>query len=52
MKVFGLFKEIVPSKKNKNAIVFRYKNKMDREIKKEVLKHHGTDLYYYDPYEE
>lgn len=50
MKVDGLFKEIAPSRKKKNAIVFRYKNKMDNEIKKEVLKYQGTDLYYYNPY--
>lgn len=52
MQIKGLFKEIMPSRKNKNAVVFRYKNKMDNEIKKEVLKHKGTDLYYYNPYEE
>ena len=45
MNIFGLFKEIVPSKKNKYGIVFSYKNKMNNDFQNEILKN-GTDLYY------
>lgn len=50
MKVFGLFHEIKESKNGK-GIVFRYKNQMDREIKRDILRQ-GTELYQYIPFKE
>lgn len=50
MQVFGLFHEIKLGKNGK-GIVFRYKNKMDKDIKKDILRQ-GTELYQYVPFKE
>lgn len=49
MKIWGLFKSIQLGKK-KNSIALEYKNRIDNNLKKDIL-NHGTSLYYYNPYE-
>lgn len=50
MEVFGLFHEIKIGNNGK-GIVFRYKNKMDKDIKKDILRQ-GTELYDFVPFKE
>ena len=48
MEVPGMFREIRVEGK---GIYFGYKNEIDNNIKKDILRK-GTSLYYYNPYEE